>query len=64
MSLPLAQVELMAIDQSIIVYPKTDKVEMAGGKSRTFARPDQSSLDEANNHWARMLAEHEKNLQR
>lgn len=58
--MPLAQVELMAIDQSIIVYPKTDKVEMDGGKSRTFTRPEQSALDEANEHWARMLAAHKK----
>lgn len=51
----------MAIDQSIIVYPKTDKVDMGGGKSRTFTRPDQAALDEANDHWARLLEEHKKN---
>ncbi|MCM1295393.1 MAG: hypothetical protein NC311_07600 [Muribaculaceae bacterium] len=50
----------MAIDQSIIVYPKTDRVEMDGGRSRTFSRPDQRSLDEANDHWARMLAARKK----
>lgn len=58
MSMPVAQTELMAIDQSIVVYPKTDKVEMAGGKSRTFARPEQESLDEANDHWERLLRGH------
>lgn len=59
MSMPVAQTELMAIDQSIVVYPKTDKVEIAGGKSRTFTRPEQESLDEANDHWARLLREQE-----
>lgn len=59
--MPLAQVELMICDQSIIVYPKTDKVEMDKGKSRTFERPEQSSLDEANKRWAEMLAARKNN---
>lgn len=59
MNLPLAQVELMATDQSIVVYPKTDKVEKGKGKFQTFTRPERSALDKANERWAQRLARKE-----
>ena len=54
----LQQIELMAADRPITVYPKKDRVEMGGGKFREFDRPDPLDLKEANDHWAAMLAAH------
>ena len=52
----LARIELMAADRPLTVYPKKDRVEMGGGKFREFDRPDPRDLQEANDHWARLLA--------
>lgn len=61
MSMPVAQVELMAIDQSIIVYPKTDEIEMGDGKKRVFSRPTRDDLDETNRWWQAELERKRKN---
>ena len=56
----LAQIEIMAADHPVTVYNKKDRVEMEGGKFREFSRPDPRDLQEANDHWARMLAARNK----
>lgn len=48
----------MVSDRPVTVYPKKDRVEMGGGKFREFSRPDPRDLQEANDHWSRMLANH------
>lgn len=52
MNMTLAQVYLMAVDQSIIVYPKQDEVKMANGKVRKFNRLTKDDLEETNRWWA------------
>lgn len=50
----------MAIDQSIVVYPRTDTVEMDDGRKRTFTRPTRDELSEVNGWWQSRLEKHKK----
>ena len=55
----LAQVELMCVDTSITVYPKTDRCKggRGGKKEIEFGRMSKSSIDTARQRWERMKAD-------
>lgn len=45
----IAQVELMCVDCSVTVYPKTDKVK--GKKDIEFSKPEKGALEAATERW-------------
>lgn len=58
--MPLCQVELMACDQSIVVYPKEEEVQKDGGKVVKFAKPSLGAIESANERWNKRLEELKK----
>lgn len=48
--MPIAHVQLMTIDQSIIVYPKEDELKV-GDKVHKFSKPTQDDLKATADRW-------------
>ena len=57
--MPVALVQLMAIDQSIIVYPKDDEVKV-GNKSYKFSKLTKDDIEATNARWEKRKKEIEE----
>lgn len=57
--MPAALVTLMAIDQSVIVYPKYDEMKV-GDKTYKFSRMSKADYDATNQYWERRQKEIEE----
>ena len=61
--MPVALVQLMAVDQSIIVYPKQDELKV-GDKVHKFSKLTKDDIQSTNDRWEKRKKEIEEKKRR